>query len=145
MMSVDEFAEISLFDDDEASLVASESSDCDFTDAAAAWPAPGTAASTAVVSTDAANVDEIAASDDFESERRDFDAWFKARAAAHAARLELAELELRRRLRANAAGATPVNANGAAGFCGRPPTITIDGTMRDCAQISHPPHVVALN
>ena len=143
-MSVDEFAEISLFDDDEASLVASESSDCDFTDAAAAWPAPGTAASTAV-STDAANVDEIAASDDFESERRDFDAWFKARAAAHAARLELAELELRRRLRANAAGATPVNANGAAGFCGRPPTITIDGTMRDCAQTSHPPHVVALN
>ena len=135
-MSVDEFAEISLFDDDEASLVASESSDCDFTDHAAMWPAPGTAGT--AVSTDAANMDEIAAVDDFESERQDFDAWFKGRAAAHAARLELAELELHRRLRANAAGATTVNAHRAAVFAPPPPPpITIDGTVHVSAQASH--------
>ena len=111
-MSVDDFAEISVFDDDEASLVASESSDCDTTGPALSHvdcSIFGTANATA-----AANVDDAAASGDFESAWRDFDAWFNARAAAHAARLELAELELQRRLRVNAAGNSHSNTHRAA-------------------------------
>ena len=106
-MSVDNFAEISVFDDDEASLVASESSDCDTTGPALSHvdcSISGTANATA-----AANVGDTAANRDFESAWRDFDAWFNARAAAHAARLELAELELQRRLRVNAAGNSHFN------------------------------------
>ena len=106
-MSVDNFAEISVFDDDEASLVASESSDCDTTDPALSHV--DRSISRTANATAAANIDETAASGDFESAWRDFDAWFNARAAAHAARLELAELELQRRLRAHAANNTHQN------------------------------------